>query len=93
MCFLDENRLSILGMDVLLRYVLDSRTFSVPCLTLSNYLFLLLHVKGKPTVDYVADEAPMQSYLNVHIALEQLREIATERGEEGPRVCCLSHRS
>ncbi|TPX65304.1 hypothetical protein SpCBS45565_g05299 [Spizellomyces sp. 'palustris'] len=40
----------------------------------------------KATVDYIAEEAPMQSYLNVHLALEQLRTAATEKGDAGPKV-------
>ncbi|KAI8822629.1 Pre-mRNA cleavage complex II protein Clp1-domain-containing protein [Fimicolochytrium jonesii] len=45
-----------------------------------------LQVGGTPTVEYIADETPMQSYLNVHMALEQMRAAAEASGEEGPRV-------
>ncbi|KAJ3014404.1 hypothetical protein HKX48_005182 [Thoreauomyces humboldtii] len=55
------------------------------CLPLILLLFDL-HMGGTPTVDYVADETPMQSYINVHLALEQLRLAAEEKGEEGPKV-------
>lgn len=31
----------------------------------------------------------MTSYLNLHLALEQIRENAAQQGEQGPRVCDL----
>ncbi|CAG8695331.1 2640_t:CDS:2, partial [Scutellospora calospora] len=36
--------------------------------------------------EYVANETPMTSYLNMHLALEQHREAAKAKGEQGPRV-------
>ncbi|KAI9350601.1 hypothetical protein DFJ73DRAFT_795906 [Zopfochytrium polystomum] len=36
--------------------------------------------------DYVAGDTPMQSYLNVHIALERIREEASSSGAVGPTV-------
>ncbi|CAG8509142.1 1408_t:CDS:10 [Ambispora gerdemannii] len=41
---------------------------------------------GKSSVEYLANETPMVSYLNMHLALEQCREAARERGGPGPRV-------
>ncbi|CAG8489886.1 2045_t:CDS:10, partial [Ambispora leptoticha] len=41
---------------------------------------------GKCSVEYLANETPMVSYLNMHLALEQCREAAKEKGESGPRV-------
>nr|CAG8465791.1 11163_t:CDS:10 [Entrophospora candida] len=41
---------------------------------------------GSCSVEYVANETPMISYLNLHIALEQCREEAKEKNEQGPRV-------
>ncbi|CAJ0767398.1 805_t:CDS:2, partial [Entrophospora sp. SA101] len=40
---------------------------------------------GSCSVEYVANETPMISYLNLHIALEQCREEAKEKNEQGPR--------
>jgi len=37
-------------------------------------------------VEYVATETPMVSYLNMHLALEQLREQAKITNKQGPRV-------
>ncbi|KAF0429404.1 Clp1-domain-containing protein [Gigaspora margarita] len=44
------------------------------------------HIKGTCSVEYVANETPMTSYLNMHLALEQRREAAKAKGEQGPRV-------
>ncbi|CAG8481868.1 14756_t:CDS:10 [Gigaspora margarita] len=41
---------------------------------------------GTCSVEYVANETPMTSYLNMHLALEQRREAAKAKGEQGPRV-------
>ncbi|CAG8574179.1 28600_t:CDS:10, partial [Dentiscutata erythropus] len=41
---------------------------------------------GICSVEYVANETPMTSYLNMHLALEQRREAAKAKGEQGPRV-------
>ena len=38
-------------------------------------------------MEYVATETPMVSYLNMHLALEQLREQAKTMNKQGPRVC------
>ncbi|KAH6588784.1 hypothetical protein BASA50_010490 [Batrachochytrium salamandrivorans] len=41
---------------------------------------------GTVAVEYIGYETPMQSYLNVHLALEGLRDAASRSGENGPRV-------
>ena len=46
-----------------------------------------LRVTGQCKVEYVARETPMQSALNLHLALENKRRIADQTGMEGPRVC------
>ncbi|KAI9017058.1 Pre-mRNA cleavage complex II protein Clp1-domain-containing protein [Gaertneriomyces semiglobifer] len=45
-----------------------------------------LQLKGETLTEYVADETPMASCLNVHLALEQLRQEAYQRGDVGPKV-------
>jgi polyribonucleotide 5'-hydroxyl-kinase len=45
-----------------------------------------LEVKGTFLVEYTANETPMTSYLNTHLALEQLRQKARKEQGEGPRV-------
>lgn len=37
-------------------------------------------------MEYTATETPMTSYLNAHLALQQLRETARVNGDQGPRV-------
>ncbi len=37
-------------------------------------------------VDYVAKDTPMLMYLNIHAALEQMRQKADEEDSRGPRV-------
>ncbi|KAI9032248.1 Pre-mRNA cleavage complex II protein Clp1-domain-containing protein [Hyaloraphidium curvatum] len=58
--------------------------FSGRKLAVFTYHGCVLAVKGKPSVEYVADETPMSSYFNTHLALQQIREAAA--GSEGPRV-------
>ncbi|KAF9163443.1 hypothetical protein BGX21_008628 [Mortierella sp. AD011] len=41
---------------------------------------------GKCSVEYIANETPMVSYLNMHLALEQRRVLATQNNGQGPRV-------
>ncbi|KAJ3198624.1 hypothetical protein HDU67_003486, partial [Dinochytrium kinnereticum] len=36
------------------------------------------NISGRCAVEYAAGETPMHSYLNAHVALEQLREIAIQ---------------
>ena len=47
-----------------------------------------LEIKGTCAVEYNAGDTPMQSYLNVHVALEQMREDALEKRTDGlgPKV-------
>ncbi|RGB29078.1 Pre-mRNA cleavage complex II protein Clp1-domain-containing protein [Rhizophagus diaphanus] len=45
-----------------------------------------IEIKGTCSVEYVANETPMTSYLNMHIALEQCREAAKSKDEQGPKV-------
>ncbi|KAK3822824.1 MAG: Pre-mRNA cleavage complex II protein Clp1-domain-containing protein [Benniella sp.] len=45
-----------------------------------------LQVQGTCSVEYIANETPMASYLNMHLALEQRRVIATQNNGQGPRV-------
>ncbi|CAO3692138.1 unnamed protein product [Umbelopsis ramanniana] len=48
-----------------------------------------LELTGQCSVEYTANETPMSSYLNLHLALEQIRENAAQQGEQGPRVLVL----
>lgn len=43
-----------------------------------------LRVHGEMDVHYIAKETPMVQYLNSHVALEQLRNMADEKNENGP---------
>lgn len=45
-----------------------------------------LIAEGSCTVDYIADETPMSSYINIHLALEGLRSKSAEQGTRGPTV-------
>ncbi|KAK6524457.1 Cleavage polyadenylation factor subunit clp1 [Arthrobotrys megalospora] len=50
-----------------------------------------LSIEGSPSVEYIAEETPMSTYLNLHIALEKLRVGAsdcppTAEGAQGPRI-------
>ncbi|KAI8924444.1 Pre-mRNA cleavage complex II protein Clp1-domain-containing protein [Entophlyctis helioformis] len=50
----------------------------------------ILETSGKFAVEYIGYETPMHSYLNVHLALEQMREAASHIPEaDGPRVLVL----
>ncbi|KAL7749865.1 Cleavage polyadenylation factor subunit clp1 [Sorochytrium milnesiophthora] len=51
-----------------------------------------IDVSGVAAVEYVADETPMASHLNVHGALEQAREAAEAARGEGPRVLIVGPR-
>lgn len=42
-----------------------------------------------PQSEYTAEETPMTEYVNVHFALETLRNEAQARGRDGPRVLVL----
>ncbi|OAX79644.1 mRNA cleavage and polyadenylation factor Clp1 [Emergomyces africanus] len=44
---------------------------------------------GGCQVEYVAEETPMDEYVNIHGALETMREEAKNTGREGPRVLIL----
>ncbi|KAF9432466.1 Cleavage polyadenylation factor subunit clp1 [Entomortierella beljakovae] len=48
-----------------------------------------LTTTGKCTVEYIANETPMVSYLNMHLALEQRRILATQNNGQGPRVMII----
>ncbi|EPX70695.1 mRNA cleavage and polyadenylation specificity factor complex subunit [Schizosaccharomyces octosporus yFS286] len=57
-----------------------------------------LEVEGEPSVEYVAEETPMCTYLNLHFALENLRKKAEENASmdpsiSGPRVCLIGPKS
>ncbi|KAK6345892.1 Cleavage polyadenylation factor subunit clp1 [Orbilia blumenaviensis] len=50
-----------------------------------------LSIEGTPSVEYIAEETPMATYLNLHVALEKLRVAAsdcppTTDGAQGPRI-------
>jgi len=45
-----------------------------------------LKLTGKTEVSYTAKETPMVMYLNVHVALEQMRVKADKENNRGPRV-------
>ncbi|KAG1054862.1 hypothetical protein G6F43_003150 [Rhizopus delemar] len=48
-----------------------------------------LEVKGQFSVEYIANETPMTSYLNTHLALEQFRQRMKADKELGPRVLVI----
>ncbi|KAI9262876.1 Pre-mRNA cleavage complex II protein Clp1-domain-containing protein [Helicostylum pulchrum] len=48
-----------------------------------------LEVKGQFLVEYTANETPMTSYLNTHLALEQIRQNAKQNQDLGPRVLVI----
>ncbi|KAF3912257.1 hypothetical protein AA313_de0201722 [Arthrobotrys entomopaga] len=53
-----------------------------------------LIIEGSPSVEYIAEETPMSTYLNLHIALEKLRVAAsdcppTADGAQGPRILLI----
>ncbi|KAL8712949.1 MAG: hypothetical protein Q9220_002807 [cf. Caloplaca sp. 1 TL-2023] len=48
-----------------------------------------IEVAGDCQVEYLAEETPMVSYVNLHFALERQREAAASSGREGPRVLVL----
>ena len=50
-----------------------------------------MYLVGKSEVAYIAKETPMVMYLNVHVALEQMRQKAEEENTRGPRVCINAH--
>jgi polyribonucleotide 5'-hydroxyl-kinase len=54
-----------------------------------TYHGAILQVKGVPSVAYVAEETPMLSYVNLHFALEKLRQAAEDMRSRGPRVLIL----
>ena len=46
----------------------------------------VLDVSSESTAGYVASETPMLSYLNLHFALEGMRDKSESSGQDGPRV-------
>ena len=44
------------------------------------------YIGGDFLVEYTANETPMTSYLNTHLALQQMRENAKKSNNQGPRV-------
>lgn len=43
-----------------------------------------LHVTGKAAAEYVSDETPMVPYSNLHLALEQMRVLASRASRNSP---------
>ncbi|KAI7847551.1 Pre-mRNA cleavage complex II protein Clp1-domain-containing protein [Circinella umbellata] len=48
-----------------------------------------LEIGGDFLVEYTANETPMTSYLNTHLALQQMRENAKKSNNQGPRVLVI----
>ena len=48
--------------------------------------FARLHVTGKPSTEYVSDETPMVSYMNLHLAFEQMRVKASMAARNSPSL-------
>ncbi|KAI8089895.1 Pre-mRNA cleavage complex II protein Clp1-domain-containing protein [Halteromyces radiatus] len=48
-----------------------------------------LEARGTFLVEYTANETPMTSYLNTHLAIQQLRSTAKASNELGPRVLVI----
>ena len=45
-----------------------------------------VHVTGKPSTEYVSDETPMVSYMNLHLAFEQMRVKASMVERNSPSL-------
>jgi len=43
-------------------------------------------VYGEPAVSYVSDQTPMLTYLNTHMAIDQLRNKLSSADRIGPKV-------
>lgn len=66
-----------------------NRDYEFPALTKAavfTHHGCTLSISGNCEGDYVAEETPMNEYLNVHFALENLRTTAEEQKTDGPRV-------
>lgn len=48
--------------------------------------FSYRHVTGHPSTEYVSDETPMVSYMNLHLAFEQMRVKALRRVRNSPSL-------
>lgn len=46
----------------------------------------IFEIKGECDVEYIAEETPMMSYLNTHMAIEQMRCRIEKEGGDEPRV-------
>ncbi len=58
------------------------------CHLVNIYSLTLLHISGVVDGAYVSRETPMLMYLNLHAALDQMREKAKKNPSlTGPRVC------
>lgn len=69
-----------------------SRSYDFPGLTkaaIFTHHGCTLSISGSCESEYVADETPMNEYLNVHFALENLRATAQANQIGGPRVLVL----
>lgn len=42
---------------------------------------------GAETSIYIADSTPMIAYVNTHVQLQAMRDVALNNSENGPRVC------
>lgn len=51
-----------------------------------------MYLEGRTEVAYIADGTPMTVYVNVHAALEQMRQKADEERSRGPRVGILYYK-
>lgn len=49
------------------------------------YLLIFLnYVTGHPSTEYVSDETPMNAYMNLHLAFEQMRARALSKSRNSP---------
>ncbi|KAF3936135.1 hypothetical protein ABW19_dt0200646 [Dactylella cylindrospora] len=69
-------------------------TFTGCKLAIYTWTGCTLSIEGSPSVEYTAEETPMNTYLNLHIALEKQRVAAsdcppTADGAQGPRILLI----
>ncbi|PVU86498.1 hypothetical protein BB559_006512 [Furculomyces boomerangus] len=48
-----------------------------------------IEIRGELSSEYTSNETPMNVYMNLHLALQQLRDKAKQQGSEGPRLLIL----
>ncbi|KAI0231954.1 Cleavage polyadenylation factor subunit clp1 [Massospora cicadina] len=70
------------GCELTISFLVTS-LYHVISLSLTRFAF---YAEGSCTVDYIADETPMSSYINIHLALEGQRARSAREDVRGPTV-------